>query len=252
MNKKHSILSSFSVVSASMIIWFGVHGKVSAETYDHCVPGPQSCNTSCATGYSGVCCGWPRADFDWYPTANQYCNDGGWHLCRCSTSSLPAPRPQPQPKPKPKPKPKPQDPSKKTPPKDVTGMIISNKDNDLAFHADGGAKHGSPIKLHSNCNSGNADCTWNWRKGMIVSRKNPSLAIHAYHGAEHGAQLRLHNNCKSANPDCTWFWKKGMIVNGGNPSLAFHAYHGAKHGAEIRLHKKCQPHNLDCSWSYKN
>jgi len=133
----------------------------------------------------------------------------------------------------------------------VSGMIISNKDKSLAFHANGGAKHGAQIKLHSNCHSGNADCTWSWKNGMIISRKNPSLAIHAYHGAKHGAQLRLHNNCKSSNPDCTWFWEKGMIVNGGNPSLAFHAFHGAKHGAEIRLHNSCRPNNLDCSWSYK-
>jgi hypothetical protein len=132
-------------------------------------------------------------------------------------------------------------------------VIESGRDRNLAINAWGGAKHGTVLRLHEDCNSNNPDCTWHVvtsRTGrhMIVSDRNPDLAINAWGGATQGTVLRLHNTCRPDNPDCTWHSTGGMIVSDRNPNLAINAWGGAKHGTVLRLNNTCRPDNPDCTW----
>ncbi len=86
-------------------------------------------------------------------------------------------------------------------------MLVSDRDPSLAINAWGGAKHGTVLRLHNQCQPSNPDCTWTYSKGMLISDRDPSLAINAWGGAKHGTVLRLHNQCQPSNPDCTWTCK---------------------------------------------
>src|SRR5574337_2056501 len=108
-------------------------------------------------------------------------------------------------------------------------------------NAYGGAKHGTKLKVVSDCPLGNSDCTWTLLpNGMIVSDTNPSLAWNAYGGATHGADITLVNNCRPSNTDCTWTLREdGLMLSNTNLDLAVNAYGGLHHEAPLKLVNNC-------------
>lgn len=119
------------------------------------------------------------------------------------------------------------------------------------INAYGGAKHGTTLKVVSDCPPENTDCTWSFHpNGMIVSDTNPKLAWNAYGGAKHGADIALVNNCTPNITDCTWSWRNGMIVSNTNLNLAVNAYGGNHHGAPLKLVNNCTPFLDGCAWNH--
>src|ERR1051325_680139 len=115
------------------------------------------------------------------------------------------------------------------------GLILSDRNTNLAMNAYGGATHGAFLRLVNDCSRLNPDCTWTYRDGMILSDRDQHLAVNAYGGAVVGQDLRLVNNCTRSNPDCTWTYRHGMFVSDRDPNLAINADGGATNGAYLKL-----------------
>lgn len=127
---------------------------------------------------------------------------------------------------------------------------VSNPSVTLQINAYGGAKHGTTLKVVSNCPAGNTDCTWTLLpNGMIVSDTDRTLAWNAYGGAAHGANVTLVNNCRPDITDCTWTVRDdGLIVSNTNFQLAVNAYGGVVHEAPLKLVNNCAPQLDGCKW----
>ena len=127
-------------------------------------------------------------------------------------------------------------------------MLVSNRDPALAINAWGGARDGTPLRLHNGCRADNGACAWTYRGGLLISDGAPGLAIRAVRLADGGA-LVLAGGCQRTTPGCGWTYRDGMFVSDANPSLAIAAWGGARYGTTLRLSSACRSSNPDCTWS---
>ena len=127
-------------------------------------------------------------------------------------------------------------------------MLVSNRDPALAINAWGGARDGTPLRLHNGCRADNGACTWTYRGGLLISDGAPGLAIKAVSLTD-GAALVLADGCQRTTPGCGWTYRDGMFVSDANPALAIAAWGGARYGTTLRLSSACRSSNPDCTWS---
>ena len=128
------------------------------------------------------------------------------------------------------------------------GMLVSNRDAGLAINAWGGAREGTPLRLHNGCREDNADCLWSYRGGLLISDRDPALAIKAI-GNGNGAMLVLARGCQRNQQGCGWTYRDGMFVSDADNALAINAWGGARYGTSLRLSNTCRSSNPDCTWT---